>query len=82
LKQKKKLNISFKVERQTFEFLYRIDSLDKIHKINSLNLLRIQKKPLDIMLKKLSKNKINFYENKNRTLFSSEIISILQKKYI
>lgn len=79
---KKKLNIFFIVERQTFEFLYRIDSLNKIHKINSLNLLRIKKKPLDIMFKKLSRNEINFYENKNRTLFSSEIISILQKKYV
>lgn len=78
----KKLNISFVEGHKNFKFLYRIDSLKKIHKINSLNLLKFKEKPLDIMIKKLSKNKVNFNENKNRTLFSSKLISILKKKYI
>lgn len=82
LEKSKSLKFSFICNKAFYKFYYRLDSNKKIHKINEVNFLDFKKKPLDIMFDSLNRNKIDFFNNKKRTLFSSKLISLLDKKYI
>ncbi len=75
------LKISFLSGENFFSFIYSINSNKKLHKINKADFLNIKRKPLNLMFEGMIKNKLNFDKNKERTLFSSKLISILKKKY-
>jgi len=76
-----KLKISFKESDKIYYFSYKINSDKNIHSINDINLLKFKKKPLSEMFASMNKEKLDFIGNKKRTLFSSELISILKKEY-
>ena len=51
------LKFSFKEKKNIkFSFLYRTNSLKKVHKINLTNMLNFKKKPLSTMLEKMNRN--------------------------
>ena len=79
---KNTLKFSFNEKKNTkFSFLYRTNSLKKVHKINFTNMLNFKKKPLTTMLEKMNRNLLDYKGNMQRSVFASNLISILNKKY-
>ena len=75
------LKFSFKEKKNIkFSFLYRTNSFKKVHKINLTNMLNFKKKPLSTMLEKMNRNLLDYKGNMQRSVFASNLISILDKK--
>ncbi len=75
------LKINFLEKNISYNFNYKINSDNEIHLINNVNFLNFKKKPLNTMFYKIQKGRADFKGNKKRTLFSSELIFKLNKKY-
>lgn len=78
----KKENLKFKLiydDLTIFNFYYSLNSEKKIHMINHKSLLT-KKDLLDIMIKAVFKNKVNFVKNQKQSLFANQLIDKIRKK--
>ena len=75
-------NLGFKldVENIIFNFFYSINSKTKTHKINNYNFLKFRGNPLKKMILNLKK-KLNFNENRKRSLFALRLMLKLKSSY-
>ncbi len=78
---KKNLFINFSTGNKTFKFSYNIKSKLKKHKINNTNMMTCKKDPLEMMIKHVLDGKTNLNRNFSNSLFSSKLISKINKKF-
>jgi len=74
-------SLEFKIDfgRKTFHFYYSLNSKKKIHSFNSTNLLT-KKDILSKMIKCVLNEKVDFENNKNKSLFANKLIDKIIKK--
>tara|TARA_B100000780_G_scaffold238267_1_gene179677 strand:+ start:3048 stop:3764 length:717 start_codon:yes stop_codon:yes gene_type:complete len=74
-------NLEFEIifGKKTFSFYYDLNVEKKIHKFNSVNLIT-RKDILSKMIKDVLNEKVNFENNKNKSLFANKIIDKIIKK--
>jgi|TARA_B110000967_G_scaffold41907_1_gene41816 hypothetical protein len=74
-------NLEFEIifGKKTFSFYYDLNVEKKIHKFNSVNLIT-KKDILSKMIKDVLNEKVNFENNKNKSLFANKIIDKIIKK--
>ena len=74
-------NLKFKInfEKISILFYYNLNSEKRIHKINSTNLIT-KKDILSKMIKDVLSEKVDFEDNKNRSLFANKLIDEIVKK--
>ena len=74
-------NLKFKInfEKISILFHYNLNSEKRIHKINSTNLIT-KKDILSKMIKDVLNEKVDFEDNKNRSLFANKLIDKIIKK--
>ena len=79
---KRKLLIDILSNDRTFKFIYDINSNVKKHEINKVNMMKYSKDPLEMMIKHIlfTKNS-SFNRNFYNSLFSSKLISKINKKF-
>lgn len=78
----KKKDLKFKLtynDMSVFNFHYSLNSDKKIHMINQTN-FTTKRDLLDIMIKAVIKNKVNFVKNQKQSLFANQLIDKIQKK--
>ncbi len=68
------LNIFTIIDKRHFQFSYNLNSKNKIHTFNGINLIK-KKDYLKIMIEKVIKNKVNFILNKKISLFANSAIN-------
>ena len=74
-------DLKFKInfEKISILFYYNLNSKKRIHKINSTNLIT-KKDILSKMIKDVLSEKVDFEDNKNRSLFANKLIDKIVKK--
>ncbi len=79
---KRKLLIDILSNDRTFKFIYDINSNVKKHEINKVNMMKYSRDPLEMMIKHIlfTKNS-SFNRNFYNSLFSSKLISKINKKF-
>ena len=77
-KSKGKLSFKVTVDNKEINFIYDLNSKRKIHKFNDIN-LKTNKNILKDMLQKVILKKVNFYQNKKISLFSTLALNIVNK---
>ena len=60
-------------------FNYNIKSNKKKHNINNINFQKFRGNPLNKMLVRVLKNKVNFYKNQNSALFCIKLINKIKR---
>ena len=78
----KKVALKFKLlynDNSIFNFNYSLNSEKKIHMINDISFIT-KKDLLNIMIKKVLLEKVNFIKNKNQSLFANQLIDKIRKK--
>ena len=78
----KKVALKFKLlynDNSIFNFNYSLNSEKKIHMINDISFIT-KKDLLNIMIKKVLLEKVNFTKNKNQSLFANQLIDKIRKK--
>ena len=79
---KKNLIILIQSGNKIFKFNYDINSKAKKHEINKINMTKYLKDPLEMMIKYVLFNKnSNFKRNFYNSIFSSKLISKINKKF-
>ena len=68
------LNILIILNNKHFSLNYNLNSKNKVHSFNGINLIR-KKNYLKIMIEKVIKNKVNFNLNKKLSLFANSAIN-------
>ena len=81
IENKEYLLIIFLTNDKTFKFIYNIKSKLKKHQINNVDMMKYDKDPLEIMIKHVLSNKTNLNRNFSNSLFSSKLISKINKKF-
>tara|TARA_B110000503_G_C7137544_1_gene409482 strand:- start:56 stop:772 length:717 start_codon:yes stop_codon:yes gene_type:complete len=76
---KNRLEFKINFGNKTFFFHYSLNSKKKIHKINSISLIT-KKDVLIKMIKNVLIEKVDFKNNKNKSLFANKIIDRIIKK--
>ena len=73
--------LEFKIDfgKKTFHFYYSLNSEKRIHSFNSINLLT-KKDILSKMIKDVLNEKVDFKNNKNKSLFANKLIDKIIKK--
>ena len=73
--------LEFKIDfgKKTFHFYYSLNSEKRIHSFNSINLLT-KKDVLSKMIKDVLNEKVDFNNNKNKSLFANKLIDRIIKK--
>lgn len=73
--------LEFKIDfgKKTFHFYYSLNSEKRIHNFNSMNLLT-KKDVLSKMIKDVLNEKVDFNNNKNKSLFANKLIDRIIKK--
>ena len=73
--------LEFKIDfgNKTFFFHYNLNSKKKIHSFNSINLIT-RKDVLSNMIKDVLNEKVDFKNNKNKSLFANKLIDKIIKK--
>ena len=73
--------LEFKIDfgKKSFHFFYSLNSEKKIHRFNSINLLT-KKDILSKMIKDVLNEKVDFKNNKNKSLFANKLIDKIIKK--
>ena len=80
--QKNHLLIILLTDNKIFKFIYDINSKDKKHKINSVNMMLFKEDPIEKMIKYIFKNdNLDYRENFSNSLFAGKLISIVNNKY-
>ena len=69
------LNILTNINNKEIQLLYSLNSKDKVHTFNEINLIK-KKNYLRIMIEKVISNKVNFDINKKLSLFANSAINI------
>ena len=78
----KKKDLKFKLtyhDLSVFNFYYSLNSEKKIHMINHKSFIT-KKDLLDIMIKSVLKNKLNFIKNQKQSLFANQMIDKIRKR--
>ena len=75
------LNITATIDKKKFQLNYNLNSKNKIHIFNGINLIK-KRNYLDVMLKKVILNKVNFDLNKKISLFANSAINFKNKNPI
>ena len=68
------LNISLMIAKKYFQMSYNLNSKNRVHSFNGINLIK-RKDYLKIMIEKVIKNKVNFNLNKELSLFANSAIN-------
>ena len=80
--QKNHLLIILLTDNKIFKFIYDINSKDKKHKINNVNMMLFKKDPIEKMIKYIFKNdNLDYRENFSNSFFAGKLISIINNKY-
>ena len=69
------LNILTNINNKEIQLLYSLNSKNKVHTFNEINLIK-KKNYLRIMIEKVISNKVNFDINKKLSLFANSAINI------
>ena len=81
IKKKKKFSLEILIKKKNMKvfFNYNIKSNQKKHNINNINFQKFRGNPLNKMLVRVLKNKVNFYKNQNSALFCIKLINKIKR---